>query len=251
MALKYHFVEILDNNYVWILEDDNKNAVVFDPGTFKELDVFVKEHGLTVKQIIITHTHYDHIGGLEEAHKAYNASVYVPNDPLCEYNNDYIKVKDGDVIDILGFKTDVYVSAYHKDPHAFYHIKEQKYAFMGDLLFPYGVGRRFGTDVKDLISTIEVVMANFDDDTLLFASHEYIRQNVEFIIKYGFADKEAEEKLALIRDGKLRHSIPFTLGSQKNSNPYFHYNNEEYLKKIDAKDSEEYLTQLRLKRDVF
>ncbi len=251
MALKYHFVEILDNNYIWILEDDNKNAVIFDPGSFKEADSFVKEHGLTVKQIIITHTHYDHIGGLEQAHKAYNASVYVPNDPLYEDNNDYIKVKDGDVIDILGFKTDVYVSSYHKDPHAFYNIKELKYAFVGDLLFPYGVGRRFGTDIKDLITTIEVMLANFDDSTLCFASHEYIRQNVEFAVEYGFADSEIEEKLALVKEGKLKHSIPFTLGDQKKNNPYFHYNNESYLKKMDAKDKEEYLTQLRLKRDAF
>lgn len=68
--------ELLANCY--IIETENKNAVAIDPGSdFQRIKNLLDEHELTLKKILLTHGHYDHIGAAGEAADVYGAQVYI------------------------------------------------------------------------------------------------------------------------------------------------------------------------------
>ena len=71
--------ELLANCY--IIETENKNAVAIDPGSdFQRIKNLLDEHELTLKKILLTHGHYDHIGAAGEAAHRF---IYMKKMRLC------------------------------------------------------------------------------------------------------------------------------------------------------------------------
>lgn len=79
MKLKsFAFNPFSENTY--IVFNENKNAFLVDPGNFQDfeteaLEKFVKENDLTVKNILLTHAHIDHVLGLQWASDTYKVPV--------------------------------------------------------------------------------------------------------------------------------------------------------------------------------
>ena len=62
----------------YIIESDSKNAVAIDPGDeFKKIDAFLTENGLTLKKILLTHGHFDHIGAVKQLQEKYDVEVFI------------------------------------------------------------------------------------------------------------------------------------------------------------------------------
>jgi glyoxylase-like metal-dependent hydrolase (beta-lactamase superfamily II) len=77
-------VGVLQCNCSIFGDEQTREAIVIDPGdNIPEILEMVKRHGLTVKAIVITHAHIDHIGGAHKLRAATSAPVYMnPNDTL-------------------------------------------------------------------------------------------------------------------------------------------------------------------------
>ena len=68
----------LDNNNYVVLDDAGKEAVLIDCSAEDDAIMnFIKEHGATLKYVLITHGHLDHIMGVRYFQKTYGARVYV------------------------------------------------------------------------------------------------------------------------------------------------------------------------------
>ncbi len=62
----------------YIIATENKNAVAVDIGDdFPKFKKFIEDRGLNLKKILLTHSHFDHVLGTEEARKTYDAEVFV------------------------------------------------------------------------------------------------------------------------------------------------------------------------------
>ena len=71
-------LKAFSDNYIWTLIKDNEVTVV-DPGDPEPVINFLNEKGLTLQNILITHHHFDHTGGIEKLTDLYGSEVYGPD----------------------------------------------------------------------------------------------------------------------------------------------------------------------------
>lgn len=148
MLIKTVVVGDLQTN-CYILIKDNK-ALVIDPG-----DEFAKiKNVLNNYDVIgcyITHSHFDHIGALDELLKEYNLKL----------NNQKELVFDFEVIETPG----------HTDDSVTYYFKEDKIMFTGDFIFYRSIGRTdLGGNDKDMLDSLEIIK-KYPDDIKIYPGH--------------------------------------------------------------------------------
>lgn len=191
---KFEFNMFPVNTYV--LWDETKEAVVIDPGMFfqrekDELKKFIEDNGLTVKHLLNTHLHLDHVLGnpymLEEfglkaqAHKAdefwldgaiQQSRMFgfeLPEEPvpLGKY------LHEGDTIQFGNTTIDTILVPGHSPGSIVFHIKDAKILIAGDVLFQGSVGRADlqGGNFSDLTSNILKKLFILPDETVVYPGH--------------------------------------------------------------------------------
>ena len=173
----------------YIIATENKNAVAVDIGDdFPKFKKFIEDRGLNLKKILLTHSHFDHVLGTEEARKTYDAEVFVHELDSWKLNDEegcfcglkygmhfnpvtkFTEVKDGDTItqDELTFK--VLHTPGHSAGSVCYICDDV--IFSGDTLFCGSMGR---TDFEDG-SSEEILkslkkLANLKGDYKVYPGH--------------------------------------------------------------------------------
>ena len=175
-----------------ILGDEaSHEAIVVDPGA--EIDRIVavlNRHHLTVKQILITHAHIDHIAGAAKLKALTGAPIlYNPNDlplvkmmdlqaawlgmPTPEVPAPDDTLEEGRVISITGLNGQILHTPGHTQGSVCLHIPEQKLLLAGDTLFAGSVGRTDlpGGDGPTLIRSIHSKLLPLPEDTIVVPGH--------------------------------------------------------------------------------
>lgn len=126
MQIKNIKVGPLETN-CYILNNGN-GCIVIDPGD--DYNNIIREIGTnTLKFILVTHYHDDHIGALEKLSKNYNAPIY-------DYNN--LEEKK---YNIDGYNFEVIYTPGHKSDSISIYFYEYNFMFTGDFLFKGTIGR--------------------------------------------------------------------------------------------------------------
>jgi len=152
----------------------NGEAIVIDP-TYppsKYLE-FAKKEGLTIKKVIDTHQHADHISAASQLANQANADLYFSARE--EYNIEHKKAKDGDLIPIGTKKIRVMHTPGHTAGSMTY-VLDESFAFVGDTLFVESVGRPDLRDKAeefaiDLHETIHNKLLNLPPHCKIFPTH--------------------------------------------------------------------------------
>ena len=79
-ALKIEPIPAFSDNYIWLLHDDT-NAVVVDPGDAQVVLAALSKRNLSLQSILITHHHFDHVGGIAALTEATHCEVWGPTNP--------------------------------------------------------------------------------------------------------------------------------------------------------------------------
>ena len=142
----------------YIIETKNKNAAAIDPGSdFNIIKEFLNTNNLSLKKILLTHGHFDHIGAVAQAAKEFEPEVYIHEQdavmlsdrilsladavgggefiPVDKYNT----VKDGDTIKLDELEFKVIHTPGHTKGGVCYKCKNS--LFTGDTLFKMSMGR--------------------------------------------------------------------------------------------------------------
>jgi hydroxyacylglutathione hydrolase len=179
---------VAENCYLF-RRDGSDRALIVDPG--EEPDKLLKaidDLGVTLDGILLTHTHFDHVGAVAPVAKATGAEVWVPaieKGVLADINS-FVPwpgfgpfeswdpeetVEGGEQLQLAGFEIDVVSTPGHSPGHVTYAVEDA--LFSGDVLFEGSVGRTDlpGGDWAVLSRSIESLLDRYPDEQRVFPGH--------------------------------------------------------------------------------
>jgi len=182
----------VQENCFIVREKDVPAAVIVDPGDEPDelLGALERLNIETVEAILITHTHFDHVGAVAPVAKATKAPVYCPAletqvlanimdyvpwpgfGPFESYEADHT-LAGGETLELAGMSIEVTFTPGHSPGHVSYAITEHEALFSGDVLFQGSVGRVDlpGGDWPTLLASIEQLISTYSPETTVYPGH--------------------------------------------------------------------------------
>jgi hydroxyacylglutathione hydrolase len=182
----------VQENCFIVRQKGSEHAVIVDPGEEADkLLAAIDALGITqLDAILLTHTHFDHVGAVAPVAKATGAPVYCPEletrvlanimdyvpwpgfGPFESYDADET-VAGGEALDLAGLPLDVIFTPGHSPGHVTYAVRGENALFSGDVLFQGSVGRVDlpGGDWPTLLASIETLVDSYPDETTVYPGH--------------------------------------------------------------------------------
>jgi glyoxylase-like metal-dependent hydrolase (beta-lactamase superfamily II) len=166
-------------------------AIIVDPGDEADrLLHAIEEIGVQLDAILLTHTHFDHVGAVAPVARATGAPVYCPRievpvladimsyvpwpgfGPFESYDADET-VAGGEQLELAGMVIDVLFTPGHSPGHVTYAIESEGALFSGDVLFQGSVGRTDlpGGDWPTLLESIRTLADRYPSETTVYPGH--------------------------------------------------------------------------------
>jgi hydroxyacylglutathione hydrolase len=222
MPAETHLFPCLKDNYGVLLHDPSTGTTAaIDAPEAAAVEAALGERGWRLTDILVTHHHADHTGGIAELKKKHLCRVIAPRKEASKIPNIDVTVREGDVVTVGSLVGRVLETPGHTAGHVSYWFKTDKLAFVGDTLFSVGCGRILeGT--PDMMWQSLLKIRNLPADTLIFCGHEYTAANVHFALtiepKNPALRARAEEVVRLSEQKKP--TIPTTIQQEKSYNPF-------------------------------
>ena len=199
-------IRCLEDNFSYILIDQNKNACVIDPSESEPIINFVEKNNIKIKYILNTHHHFDHIGGNKEIKKKYNAKIVAYKNDLHRIPDVDISLKNNQIWTAENFKSKIIHIPGHTNGHICFFFENEKIAFTGDTLFSLGCGRIFEGTYEEMFSSLKK-LKELPKETKIYCGHEYTLKNSEFCLKYDKNNKRLQKKINEIKN-KVYNNVP-------------------------------------------
>ena len=182
--------QVAENCFI-VRRDGADRGLIVDPGEEAERILHVvDELGLGIDAILLTHTHFDHIGAVAPVARATGAPVYCPEievpvlrdimafvpwpgfGPYESYEADET-LAGGETLELAGMLIEVLFTPGHSPGHVTYAIRDEAALFSGDVLFQGSVGRVDlpGGDWPTLLESIRSLVDGFPEETTVYPGH--------------------------------------------------------------------------------
>lgn len=190
------------NNYL-VIDEKSKDAVLIDcSSTRNEFINEIKDLGVNLKYILLTHGHFDHILGVDGFKGIFNVDVYMSEKdipqvematqmmqmftglPVPEIKGINKYLNDGDEFFIGETKIKAIATAGHTEGGMCYLIEDK--LFSGDTLFQLSVGRTDfpGGDYNQIVNSVRNILFNLPEDTEVYPGHGD-KTNIGYEKKYN------------------------------------------------------------------
>lgn len=188
MILKKVVVGPFASNCYIVGSESGKEGMIIDPGAdAKKILTSVKDLGLDIKTILITHGHIDHVSALKEVKEATGAETAIHADDAQSLRDGRPAIamlgvvypvsppdrllEDGDSVDV----GELHFTVLHTPGHSPGGIclAGEGVVFSGDTLFNYGIGRYDfpGSSGTQLMDSIRTKLMTLPDDTAVYPGH--------------------------------------------------------------------------------
>ena len=191
MDVRMFTVGQIAENCFLLRKDGSDRSLIVDPGDeAPRILEAAEELGVTIDGILLTHTHFDHIGAVAPVAKATGAPVWCPEvevpvladinayvpwpgfGPYENYEADHT-ISGGEHLSLAGLEIDVVFTPGHSPGHVTFAIPEASALFSGDVLFQGSIGRTdlpYG-DAPRLMQSISELLEAYPDETTVFPGH--------------------------------------------------------------------------------
>jgi glyoxylase-like metal-dependent hydrolase (beta-lactamase superfamily II) len=191
MDVRMFTVGLVQENCYLIRRDGAESALLIDPGDeAPNLLGAIDALGLKLDGILITHTHFDHVGAVAPVAKATGAEVWVPElerqvladimsyvpwpgfGPFESWEAEHT-LAGGETLELAGFEVDVLFTPGHSPGHVSFSIPDEQAVFSGDVLFQGSVGRTDlpGGDWPTLLESIRTLVDTLPGETTVHPGH--------------------------------------------------------------------------------
>jgi glyoxylase-like metal-dependent hydrolase (beta-lactamase superfamily II) len=181
---------VAENSYLFRL-DGSDRALLVDPGDeAPKLLAAIEELGVTLDGILLTHTHFDHVGAVAPVARATGAEVWVPEiekmvladinsfvpfagfGPFEDWDAEHT-LSGGEKLELAGMEIDVIFTPGHSPGHVTFSIPSEQVIFSGDVLFQGSVGRVDlpGGDWGTLLESIRTLVDTLPPETTVHPGH--------------------------------------------------------------------------------
>jgi glyoxylase-like metal-dependent hydrolase (beta-lactamase superfamily II) len=181
----------VQENCFLVNREGSKRALIIDPGEeAPKLLGAIEELGLELDAILLTHTHFDHVGAVAPVAQATNTEVWVPEiekpvladimsfvpfagfGPYESWDAEHT-LAGGEKLELAGFEIDVIFTPGHSPGHVTYSIADEQAVFSGDVLFQGSVGRTDlpGGDWPTLAASIRGLIDTLPEETTVYPGH--------------------------------------------------------------------------------
>ncbi len=191
MKIKKYVVGMIGTNCYLVINEETKESVMVDPGAYPaKVKNAVKEQGLKLKAVLLTHAHFDHIMGLSDVMEDVKVPVYVEEADLpmmtdgeSNLSSTYVRggyrfeeavpVNDGQQLEIAGFQFRVIHTPGHTPGGCCYYMEQEGVLFSGDTLFQTSVGRSDfpGGSASALVRSVKEKLLVLPEETHVYPGH--------------------------------------------------------------------------------
>lgn len=171
--------------------EETLQAAVIDPSWNGRAIVATAEtDGWEITHILLTHSHFDHVGGLEEVKTLTGAPIYLHAEAVEMLKNTSMSaalfglrvsappppdefLSDGQELQVGELLIKVLFTPGHAPGHVSFYLPDYRVLFDGDVLFQDGIGRTDlpGGDYSTLMETIQKKILTLPDETKVFSGH--------------------------------------------------------------------------------
>ena len=232
--MKITGIPALEDNYIWIITQGHTTLVI-DPSEAQPVIDWLIEQQREPTAILITHDHYDHIGGIFDLCQHYNALSVYANTGIT-LATPYTPLTSSSIINIDGIDIEILDLSGHTPNQIGFYLAKNNSLFCGDALFSAGCSKLFnGGTAKQMVATLNRITA-LPSNTYIYCAHEYTLANLRFAHIAEPENNEIKERLAntiLLRQQNLP-TVPSLLSVELATNPFLRTETSKLHHTIDA-----------------
>ncbi len=215
------FMCLSDNFGVLVHDPASGATAAIDAPEAGPVEAALRATGWKLTDILVTHHHHDHTGGIEELKEAHRCRVVAPDAEADGIPDVDETVRENDTVRVGGLQARVIETPGHTAGHITYVFPDEKLAFAGDTLFSIGCGRVIEGNAEMMWDSLLKLRA-LPDDTRVYCGHEYTAANIRFAKTIEpdnavLAARELEVKRLV---AEKTPTIPSLLGQEKAANPF-------------------------------
>ena len=222
MAAEIRAFTCLSDNFGYLIHDPTTRATAsIDAPEAAPIIRALERESWTLTDILVTHHHHDHVGGIGELKQKYGCRVVAPHDKTAKIADVDLRVGNGDVVKIGDLLARVLETPGHTLDHISYVFDADKALFAADTLFSIGCGRVFEGNYPMMWESLLKLRA-LPDDFRLYCGHEYTASNVKFALNVEPDNAALQARAVVVTRLRAagKPTIPSLLGEEKKANVF-------------------------------
>jgi len=250
-------IPALGDNFIYLYKYSETDAFAVDPAESTGVLKALKDNGLTLSAILITHHHYDHTGGTGELKRRTGCKI-IGGDRRRISGIDSV-VEDGQILSSGDAKVQVIAAPGHTSTGVCYYLQSSSHdesgvLWTGDMLFIGGCGRLLECDARTMWASL-LKLASLPDDTLVYCGHDYTLENYEFALTIEPYNQAVLQRLEEIRRQQSEggQTVPSTMLQEKTTNPFLRADTPQMRSALNMPNApaEDVFAELRRRKDIF
>jgi hydroxyacylglutathione hydrolase len=255
MSAQVRLIRCLQDNFGVLVHDPKSGATAsIDAPEAAPIEAALASTGWKLTDILVTHHHADHTGGIAALKAKHPCKVTAPRAEAARIPAVDVQVGEGDTISVGTLSAKVIATPGHTLGQVNYFFPADKLLFAGDTLFSIGCGRVIeGTPAVMWESLVK--LRALPDDTRLYCGHEYTAANIRFAktIEPNNSALAAREKEVNRQLAGGESTVPSSMGDEKRANVFLRADDPVVAAALgmSGKSATEVFTEVRARKNNF